>query len=119
MRNQTDVSDRGHIAAAKPPGTRVVREHLFDRVRSRVQPMSEPFHARCFIHTQLLLKILAHARHDEWMRVYRYHLRKCAHMRARTCLRRQERSVRVLLFEILKYCKRLPQWRTLAVDQCG
>src|SRR5579864_3176760 len=97
MRYKTNVSNRRYVAVTKSSSSGVMREHVLNRTRSRVQPVSKPLHSGSVIEAKFMLEILAHSRHYERMRIHCDHLRKRAHVCSRVCCRRQERWLRVLL----------------------
>ena len=81
MGDEADIRDSHLITVAIAPGARVAREHGLDSVARGCEPMREPRVARRLRKPELVLEILAHARHNEGMCIHGDHLGERAHPR--------------------------------------
>src|SRR2546425_9698008 len=115
LAGETDVCDRHLVAMAET--TRFCHAEVnFERGQRLRMPMAAPRHARGFVDLELVLQVLAHARHNERMRIAGYDLGETAHPRPAACILRQERRIGSRLVEILDNGEGLEQYRRIAVD---
>src|SRR5262245_53175975 len=117
MCDQADVGDGWLVATAETAGAMVTRKYAFDCPAGFIEPVPEPLHPGRLIDMKLLFEIFSHPRDDKGMRIHSHHLSKRSYMRARTQIRRHERWVRILLFQVFKDRERLHQWRTVTLQQ--
>jgi hypothetical protein len=71
LAHQAEVRHRDAVAMRELSGLLVAREMPFERGKALVHPVLDPFHPRRLIELELMLEEIAHARHDQRMRVGR------------------------------------------------
>src|SRR5258707_10820093 len=88
LTGETDVRDRHLVAMAET--TCFFRAEVgFERGQRLRMPMAAPGHARGLVDLEFVLQILAHARHNERMRIAGHDLGEAAHPRPAACILRQ------------------------------
>src|SRR5216684_6673365 len=115
LAGETDVRDRHLVAVAET--TCFLRAEMdFERGQRLRMPMAAPCHARRLVDLKFVLQVLAHARHNERMRIAGYDLGEAAHPCPAACIFRQQRRIGPRLIEILDNGEGLEQGRRIAVD---
>src|SRR5438477_1075569 len=117
LAREADIRKRRRVAMAEPAGLAFVREVRLQRFERFSRPVLQPAVARGLVEAHLALEIGADARHDERVAFAGDDQSEPANTGAAARVARQERWLRVCLFEVFENSHRLDQGRAVVDEQ--